>query len=252
MNDLFVSWQDPEKRHWYPVGRLMYRNQVYRFVYTVGAEKAESFSPFFAMRNLNKIYESEELFPIFSNRLMSSSRPEYSNLIDWLSLENGDVDPFVILSLTGGIRKTDSLEIFPCPTTTPEGNYELKFFSRGLSHEPESTKKRADQLRFGEKLFLMKDVQNKFDHHALVLRTDDPVTIVGYCPRYLVSDLNELLDKNGPDNVHVTVDKVNPDAPFQLRLLCKIVSPWPEGFRACSTELYHSLVPDSEVDSNCS
>jgi hypothetical protein len=215
-------------------------------VYTAGAKEAENFSPFFGMRELEAIYESEQLFPIFSNRLLSDSRPEYTKLINWLSLQTKDIDPFVILSLTGGVRKTDSIEIFPCPVPT-DGNYELNFFSRGLSHQPEATQRRVDQLKHGETLYLMRDVQNKYDALALALRTDDPVTIVGYCPRYLASDLNELLAKNGPEGVTVTVDKVNADAPFQLRLMCRIVSPWPQGFKACSSELYRPL-PDELAD----
>lgn len=246
MNTLFVSWQDARKRRWYPVGRLTYEKPVYRFVYTAGAKEAENFSPFFGMRELEAIYESEQLFPIFSNRLLSDSRPEYTKLINWLSLQTKDIDPFVILSLTGGVRKTDSIEIFPCPVPT-DGNYELNFFSRGLSHQPEATQRRVDQLKHGETLYLMRDVQNKYDALALALRTDDPVTIVGYCPRYLASDLNELLAKNGPEGVTVTVDKVNADAPFQLRLMCRIVSPWPQGFKACSSELYRPL-PDELAD----
>lgn len=249
MNTLFVSWQDPEKRRWYPVGQLTYNKPFYRFVYTAGAKEAGNFSPFFGMRQLESIYESEELFPIFANRLLSDSRPEYSKLINWLSLGTQDIDPFVILSLTGGVRKTDSVEIFPCPAVTPDGNYELKFFSRGLSHEPEATQKRVNQLKNGEKLFLMKDVQNEYDRHALVLRTDDPVSIVGYCPRYLAHDLNVLLEKNGRKNLLITVEKVNLDAPYQMRLLCKVVSPWPENFRACSTELYRPLSTELKADS---
>jgi len=241
MKTLFVSWQDPLRRRWYPVGRLTYEAHVYRFVYTAGAKEAENFSPFFGMRQLDGIYESETLFPIFANRLLSEARPEYSKLIEWLSLDAKEIDPFIILSLTGGIRKTDSLEIFPCPAPNSNNDYELRFFSRGLSHEPEATQQRVNLLSQGEKLFLMKDLQNKYDVHALVLRTDDPVTIVGYCPRYLAQDLNYLLEKNGSENLEFTVDKVNPDAPMQLRLLCKVSSPWPEGFSACASDLYHPL-----------
>lgn len=251
MNTLFVSWQDPEKRHWYPVGRLTYKKPVYKFVYTVGAKEAENFSLFFGMDSLNTVYESEQLFPIFSNRLLSSSRPEYAKLINWLSLQTKDIDPFAILSLTGGIRKTDSIEIFPCPVPTPSNSYEMNFFSRGLSHQLEETQKRVDQLKPGEKLFLMKDVQNEYDRLALALRTDDPVSIVGYCPRYLAPDINELLKQNGPESVEVTVEKVNTDAPYQLRLLCNVISPWPKGFKACSDKLYQPLSAEPDDEKSC-
>lgn len=251
MKTLFISWQEPETRRWFPIGRLTQDKSVFKFVYTLGAEKAKNFSPFYGMRQLDRIYESDELFPIFQNRMLSKSRPEYSRLIDWLSLDANKADPFVILSLTGGTRKTDSLEIFPCPVSTPDGEYKLNFFSRGLSHEPEGTHKRVNLLHPGEKLFLMKDVQNPYDMSALVLRTDDPVTIVGYCPRYLADDLNYLLEKNGPEKLKFTVKKVNIDAPFQLRLLCEITSPWPNGFSACSGGLYTPLAGNSDSKNSC-
>ncbi len=251
MNTLFVSWQDPEKRRWYPVGRLTFDKPVYKFVYTVGAREAENFSPFFGMGDLEAVYESEQLFPIFSNRLLSNTRPEYARLINWLSLNTKDIDPFSILSLTGGVRKTDSIEIFPCPVPTPNANYEMSFFSRGLSHQPEGTRNRVNQLKPGDRLFLMKDVQSQYDALALALRTDDPVSIVGYCPRYLAPDLNDLMNKNGVDCVNVTVHKVNPDAPYQLRLLCKIISPWPQGFKACSGDLYRPLPEELTDERNC-
>jgi len=241
MKILFISWQDPLNRCWFPVGRLTYDDSVFRFVYTEGSKMAKNFEPFPGMRNSKIIYESEDLFPIFSNRLLSSSRPEFSKLINWLNLTPAEIDPFVILTLTGGIKQTDSFEIFPCPLPSEDGKYELNFFSRGLSHEPEATQKRADELVPGEKLFVMKDVQNEYDMKALLLRTDDPVMIVGYCPRYLATDLNLLIEKNGPKNLEFSVKKVNQDAPYQLRLLCKVSTPWPRDFKACSDSLYQSL-----------
>jgi len=99
----------------------------------------------------------------------------------------------------------------------------------------------VDSLRVGERLFLMPDPQNKYDAMALALRTDDPVVLVGYCPRYLTHDVNEVLGKSEPDNIEVTIERVNRDAPLNLRLMCKLVSPWPEGFKPCSDEDYQPL-----------
>lgn len=241
MKTLFVSWQDPSKRRWYPVGRLTYDQSVFRFEYTHGVDDAISFSYFSGMSDLKCVYESEELFPVFANRLLQKARPEYNKLMNWLNIDTDNPDPLLILSLTGGIRKTDSIEIFPCPTPTTDGRYELRFFSRGLSHQPKATQERVSKLKTDEKLYLMKDIQNTFDKYALLLRTDDPVTIVGYCPRYLSKDLTSLLEQNGPEKVEITVDKVNVGAPLQLRLLCKVSSPWPNGFNACSEKQYQPI-----------
>ena len=71
MNSLFVAWR-PSAAHagWRPVGRLEHDDQLYRFWYTAGARKP-GFRPFPGMDSLDEVYESEELFPLFANRLLS-------------------------------------------------------------------------------------------------------------------------------------------------------------------------------------
>lgn len=241
MKTLFLAWQDPKVREWFPVGRLTHENNVYCFVYTKGAEKSKNFVPFSTMRDLDSVYESSELFPIFLNRLLPSSRPDYSNFISWLNIAEGKENTLLILSLTGGIRKTDTLEVFPCPEPNIEKEYEVQFFCRGLSHLTKEIWNRVDRLKVGDRLYLLKDLQNPFDETALALRTDDPATIVGYCPKYFNDDFNLLLHNCGADGVSVIVEKLNLNAPLQLRLLCKLQSSWPKNFNPCSNELYEPL-----------
>ena len=77
MNALFVAWRPPmpNQTGWRPVGRLEHDGELYRFWYLQGARKA-GFQPFAGMTDLNQIYESDELFPLFANRLLSKARPE--------------------------------------------------------------------------------------------------------------------------------------------------------------------------------
>ena len=42
MRTLFLAWQDPVARRWFPVGRLEYSDGLYSFVYTKGAEQART------------------------------------------------------------------------------------------------------------------------------------------------------------------------------------------------------------------
>ena len=243
MRILFVAWQDPDGRRWYPVGCLSFDGTVYRFVYTRGALQAEKFSPFMRMKSLDKQYESKELFPIFSNRLLSRARQEYRTLLDWVNVAEERADPITMLELTGGSRGTDSLEVFPCPVPNEEGFYEVVFFCHGLSHLGEGAIERVKTLGPKDRLFLMPDMQNTADRFAIALRTADPATIVGYCPRYLNHDFHKLI-QHCRDSVGVTVERVNLDAPLQMRLLCRLVSPWPEGFQPCSSESYEPLAGD--------
>ena len=50
------------------------------------------------------------------------------------------------LSLTGGFRAIDSLEIFPCPEPTTNDKYEVYFCSRGLRHMHSENMERANEL----------------------------------------------------------------------------------------------------------
>src|SRR5213593_3618283 len=83
-NALLVAWRgtSPE-RGWRPVGRLEHDAGTYRFVYTRGARMHPDFHPFPQMEDFEEIYESEELFPVFANRLLSESRPEYDSYLLW-------------------------------------------------------------------------------------------------------------------------------------------------------------------------
>ncbi|MHC5731325.1 MAG: DNA-binding protein, partial [Nostoc sp.] len=123
-----------------------------QFVYTQGVKEAEEKSAFKALSSfprLDEIYTSTQLFPVFANRLMSRSRPDYSSFIEWLNIPNDENDPITILARSGGERETDSLAVFPCPEVDEQGQYHLYFFLHGLRHLPSSAIERINQLEFG-------------------------------------------------------------------------------------------------------
>ena len=97
-----------------------------------------------------------------------------------------------------------------------------------------------NQLGAGERLYLMQDLQNPHDSMALFMRTSDPITLVGYAPRYYSAEFTQLIKSTEPDQVKVAVEQINSDAPIQYRVLCKLVSPWPVVFlRALNRSMRH-------------
>lgn len=241
--ELVLTWKNPESHEWIPVGRLAFCTDKYVFKYTYGAKKAEEegyFVPFGKMTDLNKLYESTEIFPIFKNRLLQKSRPEYADYLDWLNLTQENYSPIDELARSGGIRVTDNLQLFPIPKED-NGRYEVTFFSHGIRYLPPTYIERIGHLNQGNKLFLMKDVQNNFDVFALVLRTGDPPEIVGYVPRFFARDFNILIDKNGPKKVSTIVEKVNLNAPHQFKLMCRLTSDWPIDFEPFSEDSFKEL-----------
>lgn len=249
MKTVFLAWQDPIGRSWHPIGRLDFDDVNYQFVYIRGAQKARDearFEPLVSFPDLQRIYESADLFPLFSNRVLSPSRPDYADYVQWLNVPQDQDDPITLLSRSGGRRTTDSLEVFPCPEPDENGTYHVHFFAHGLRHLPSASVERIGQLSEGERLLLVHDFQNAHDPNALMLRTNESfegdLHVVGYCPRYLVSDFFDLR-KQCPDNFQVSVERINPPpAPLQLRLLCSMTACWPEGdFRPFTSDVYEPI-----------
>ena len=238
MNSLFVAWRPPmhDQTGWRPVGRLEHDDGLYRFWYMRGA-KRPGFRPFAQMEPLDQVFESEELFPLFANRLLSESRPEYEAYLRWSGFDiDNPPDPIVVLGVTEGIRQTDAVEVFPCPVRDVDGCYFNKFFLHGVSWMPSAAVERIGVLKEGEALKLMRDVQNDYDPNAVAVRTESERTQIGYMPRYLAHDAWHLVQKCGVDFINLFVERVNRDAPHQNRVLCRMRACWPADFQPCSGE----------------
>lgn len=235
MSTLFVAWQQPHSKEWIPVAKLDHNGSTYAFSYTQGIFRAKDFRQFSGMQNVEAVYESPRLFPLFANRLISKSRPEFKDYLRWLGLSDMDEDPMAILALTGGIRGTDSIELFQPPAVSEQGQYRLEFFARSLSHLPQQAVERIGLLKQGERIFLMRDPQNDFDEQAVAMRTGTPSWFLGYCPKYYAQDLGILLG-NPECNLQVTVKCVNLDAPSNMRLLCSVTASVPSAFTPLSKE----------------
>jgi len=253
MNALFVAWRSGETHHqgWGPVGRLDYDGHTYRFCYTQGAQTLEGFKAFPEMQELDQIYESEKLFPLFENRLLSPSRPEYEAFLHWSGFNAEDApDPISVLSVTEGRRQTDSIEVFPCPIPDATGCYLNKFFLHGIRWVAPAAVERLAKLQPGERLLPMGDFHNEYDPNALAVRTIVERTLIGYVPRYLAHDVWDLLNECEREFIKLTVERVNEDAPLQQRVLCRMQSCWPSGFRPCSGPEFQPI--PSGVPERCS
>jgi hypothetical protein len=243
---LFLAWQDPNSRFWFPIGRLTFDGTEYKFVYTQGVKEAQQkcyFEPLSSFPHLNQVYTSTQLFPVFSNRLLPRSRPDYASFLLWLNIPEHEDSPLAILARSGGQRETDSLTVFPCPEPDEEGRYQLHFFAHALRHLPKCAVERINHFEAGEKLWLAHEFQNPYDSQALTLNTEDHF-IVGYCPRYLRSEVFELLRRD-PNSVDLRVERVNlPPTPLQFRLLCNITAQCKDDFRPFSGEEYQPLIKE--------
>ncbi len=244
-NKLFLAWQDPIGRSWFPIGRLTFDGESYKFVYTQGVKEAQAkcaFKPLASFPRLDEIYTSTHLFPVFSNRLMSRSRPDYQSFIQWLNIPEEENNPIAILARSGGERQTDTLTVFPYPEPDAQGHFHLHFFSHGLQHLPSNAIERINLLPSGERLWLAHEFQNSYEEEVLTLNTEDH-HIVGYCPRFLRAETFVLLKQNS--SIEVRVEQVNqPPTPLQFRLLCCITICTEDSRPFCSSQ-YQPLIDDT-------
>lgn len=237
---LFLTWQDPDTRSWYPVGRLTREDGEYIFVYTKGALELPRFIPFGSMNQIDVKFVSPILFPLFSNRLLNKSRPEYTDYLSWLGFQQQSANLLELLARTGGERVTDLLQIYPCPEPTADGRYQSYFFCHGITHLRDFVSSAVETLRDGQQLLPMFDVMNQVDRQAVAIRTTDPAMMIGYSPRYLARDIRELATL-APETFNLRVERVNRDAPIRLRLLCRLTASWPDGFEPCSEPMFQLL-----------
>jgi hypothetical protein len=243
---LFVTWQDPESRTIFPVGRLArfaLPSVGYEFAYLRAAQEAvgRGFTPFLAFPKIDAVYRSAALPPFFENRVMPAGRAEYAGQLSELGL-TVSATPEEILARTNGRRATDPYEVFAEFEPSETANeWETRFFVRSLRYLefPDV----VERLSVGERLYCMRDVQNEVDPMALALRTK-PSAIVGYCPAYLTDDIGNLLVV--PDTVRVTVERINPPpAPLQHRVQCHLRVRTTSAFHAYRSGRFEPISTDA-------
>lgn len=250
---LYLAWQDTLKtRRWFVVGRLRWLpEEQYEFVYTHGYEEAQriaSMQPILGFMESQRRYLSEELFPLFQNRLMSPSREEYAAHIERLGLARSasePPEPLQVLARSGGRRTTDSFEVFPAPSrirTSEDGHsYRISFFIHGIRYVPAASQERASRCQPSERVLLLSDWQNPHDVSSLMLRTEADNHLLGWVPRYYCADIHALRERGLA--IEVRVERVNPaSSPPWQRVLCRLTAPWPEDFRAFAVPEYEPLV----------
>jgi len=254
---LFVAWQAPDSRRFHVVGRLMAGvgedGDQYEFAYVQGALKAreEGCEPFASFRRpaLEAVYRSRELFPFFTNRLMSSKRPDYGEHLRRLGLKPGQQEPLTVLTRSGGVRATDAIELFAMPERVPSSEWtggechETYFFVHGVRYQAEPDQQRVLKLEPGDELRCQPQPHNPDDLNAVLLLTIDEHR-VGFMPRYLAPAAGHL--KKACGEIEVLVWQVNqPPAPFNQRVLCRMRAYCPADFQPYDSEVYQPLSPNA-------
>ena len=242
---LFLAWQDTaQSRQWFPVGRLDVEMDAadprYRFRYIGGARRAQDeagFPPLIEFPKLEEEYLSNELFPVFRNRVIAKGRSDRSDYLRALDL-GPDADPIEILSVNGGSRVTDTYEVFPKLVRHEDGSFVCRFFLHGWRHVNARAQSRIDELENGDSLYMSLELTNPVTRIAIQIQTTD-YHMIGWAPRYLMADLEAAVAESPHYSVSVVRIKPLP-APSMQRVLIEMRGCWTR-HRPMESEDYQPL-----------
>jgi hypothetical protein len=211
---LIVAWQNRTTRLIEPVG-LLEHGPPYRFRYLRRAGQVEGFRPFLSFRDLERTYTSPNLFPLFSQRIMSMRRPDFQEFLGQLHLSR-ESTPWEQLARSEGRSSGDTVQVFPVPSVGDDGATTCRFLVHGIRHVTGGV---LPELAQGQPLVLHEDPTNPYNVDAIRV-CDIDGNPLGYVPDLLLDHLAEMR-VTAP--VTLTVEHVNgPEAPPHLRLLVRL------------------------------
>ena len=221
---IFLAWQDKaQTKRWFPIGRLdMSHDGFCTFKYIQGVKDAiyeVGFKPLPAFPDFTKEYCSDELFPMFQNRVMNRNRGDFAGYLNQMDL-SGDPNPLEILSVDGGQRETDHFEVFPLLLCDGGGHFSCRFFLHGWRYIAKYSQKRLASIQAGDPLLVTLELTNLKTKLGLQIQTMD-YCMIGWAPCYLANDLNKAMlhENEKPEDIETKVIKVNHDAPMHQRYL---------------------------------
>lgn len=246
VTELLVLWQQPSTRAMLPVGLLGFDGVTYRFEYLPAAGTAEGFRPLLGFKDLDSVYESDELFALFRERIMDPSRDDFERVLEGLQLDPTIATPWEQLVHSGGGSEGDTLQVTPLPQGDEKG-WSCTALASGLRYlqvksittelgdsriylesEFEAV---LDSLRPGDPLTVRREIGNEYNPNALVLLTERN-ELVGYLPDWLARLIGPSLQ--GEDGWQIAqVTRVNrPEAGWHLRLVIQLAGAEPLEFVA--------------------
>ena len=86
---LVVTWQHPATRSIEPIGFLSYNGRDYSFAYIRHSLAVQGFRSLLGFEDMYRVYRSDDLFPLFAQRVMDPRRPDYHRYVERLDLPNG-------------------------------------------------------------------------------------------------------------------------------------------------------------------
>jgi hypothetical protein len=195
VSSLFVTWQAPESRRFYPIARLTRvsdREFELAYIRAVREAQREGFTGLPGFEDVEEVYLSSALPSLFESRTASRGRRVHlegeSESVPPPANDVLDAAPITLFVNRQGGAPADRLEAFAPPLPGGGGKYWGAFVIRGVGRVGGSADL-VERLSANEALALEPEPDNAYNPRALlVARTDG--TRVGYAPDYLSNELS--------------------------------------------------------------
>lgn len=193
-NEMWLIWKESKSRKRFVIGTLTKNEKKFIFKYInpeLNEAKKAGFEYFPGFEEINKIYESQDLFANIKTRLPNPARPDYLEILNFYNLDKDSSD-FDILKETKGRLLTDNYEFVPAFDKN-----KINFEVAGTRHYHDIQKCKKE-LSVNSKLYLEIDEKNEHDKYAIkvIYKSNNKNYLLGYVPRYYSKQLCELLKDN--------------------------------------------------------
>lgn len=143
----------------------------------------EGFSPLISFEDTNRVYKSQELFPVFSSRLPDRKRKDINKILKRYGLEQ--YDSYELLKRGGAKLPIDNLQ-FIDPILNFSQEFKKSFYLAGVRHYLGCNGDNcceAVKIVPGEEIKFVWEADNLYDKNAVQVY-DQREKLIGYVPRY--------------------------------------------------------------------
>lgn len=215
---MLVTRQDPTSSAHEGVGLLTRADDGFTFRYLPRVRQLSSFPALIGFPDLAATYRSPRLFPLFAERIMRESRPDFADHLHDIGLTRG-ATPWERLGRTQGERVGDRIRVISEPAVDGEGRSHAVFFVNGLRHVlavAPATEHVLGRLNEGDPLQLVAEPDNPVDERAVVVSADGAP--VGWVPRVLLDHVDAVQASGEWSLVVAAVNGPDSPPPFRLRV----------------------------------
>jgi hypothetical protein len=193
---IYLIWKDVKTRRQYTIGQLS-KNGQFEFNYGFEIKEAlkKGFDLLISFDDINKVYKSDILFPVFSSRLPDKKRKDMYKILEKYGMT--EYDDYTLLKKSGARLPIDNLGFIDPILDKDSGEIKRIFDLSGSRHYIGCKGQNCDDsidLSIDEELNLVLEPENSHDKNAIKVSITSNNVHIGYVPRYYSKEVGELIN----------------------------------------------------------